>query len=103
MQSESPRRGRGRPRKIQTTTPPEISLEDRFPIPGGLYRERDFLGPGRIPISHSSLWNGVKSGIYPAPRRIGPNAVAWLGADLQKIIDGLKPIEPGQRGGGSKK
>jgi len=88
MQSEQPRRGRGRPRKTQTPTA-KCQCEEHFPSSGGLYREKDILGPGRIPISHTSLWAGVKAGTFPAPIRISENTVAWRGSDLREWLNRL--------------
>ena len=42
-----------------------------------------------IPVSRSSWFIGVKSGIYPAPLKIGARATAWRESDIVKLIDSL--------------
>ena len=42
-----------------------------------------------IPVSSSSWWAGVKSGIYPQPVKIGPRTTAWKVEDIRKLIDQL--------------
>ncbi|MDD5113009.1 MAG: AlpA family transcriptional regulator [Methylobacter sp.] len=48
--------------------------------------------PALIPIGRTSFLNGVKSGIYPQPVRLGgPNArtVAWRSIDIKNLIEKL--------------
>lgn len=42
-----------------------------------------------IPVSKSSWWAGVKSGIYPQSVKIGPRTTAWKVEDIRKLIDKL--------------
>lgn len=42
-----------------------------------------------IPISRTTWWRGVKSGIYPQPVRLTSSTVAWRASDIQKLLDGL--------------
>lgn len=44
----------------------------------------------RIPISRTSLYDGVKLGLYPAPVRIGKRTVAWRASDIDGLIKGFK-------------
>jgi len=44
--------------------------------------------PEKIPISKSSWWNGVKSGKYPAPRKLGARTTVWLEEDIERLISG---------------
>jgi predicted DNA-binding transcriptional regulator AlpA len=42
-----------------------------------------------IPISKSSWWNGVKSGKYPKPVKLGENTTVWKETDIRELIDRL--------------
>lgn len=42
-----------------------------------------------IPVGKSSWWNGVRSGRFPAPVRLGPNTTAWRVEDIQGLIESL--------------
>ncbi len=64
------------------------------PVPDvGLLRLAQILGdpkagiPPIIPISKSSWWNGVKSGKYPQPIKLGPRTTAWRAADVRRIAE----------------
>lgn len=39
-----------------------------------------------IPVSKSSWWNGVKSGKYPKPVKLGPRTTAWRVDDIRALI-----------------
>ncbi|MBF0383685.1 MAG: AlpA family phage regulatory protein [Magnetococcales bacterium] len=45
--------------------------------------------PAVIPVSNSSWWNGVASGIYPKPVKLGPRTTAWRVEDILKLIEKL--------------
>ena len=45
--------------------------------------------PALIPIGKTSFLNGVKSGIYPKPVKIGARSVAWKVADIQALAERL--------------
>jgi prophage regulatory protein len=54
----------------------------------GLLRLKSIIGPnGRLPISKSLWWSGVKSGRFPAPVKLGPRVTCWRSEDIQKLID----------------
>ncbi len=60
-----------------------------IPIPkSGLLRLSQILGdpkkgiPALIPISKSTWWNGVKSGLYPKPIKISKRCTAWLAEEV---------------------
>lgn len=58
-----------------------------------LYRVNEIAGPnGLFPISKSSWWAGVKTGLYPQPVRMGERITAWRAEDLEQLaqygIDG---------------
>jgi prophage regulatory protein len=50
-----------------------------------LLRLRDVLK--LIPISKSTWWAGIQSGIYPQPVYIAPRIPAWRRTDLEHIIE----------------
>ena len=41
----------------------------------------------KIPISRSAWLEGVRTGRYPKPVRLGPRTVAWRSQDIQALID----------------
>ena len=64
------------------------------PIPEtGLLRISQIVGdaktgiPPIIPVCKSSWWNGVRSGKYPQPIKLGPRTTAWRVADIRRIAD----------------
>lgn len=40
-----------------------------------------------IPVSKSAWWEGVKSGRYPQPVKLGPRITAWPVRDILKLIE----------------
>ena len=57
------------------------------PKPERLLRIREVLQ--RLPISRTSLYDGVKIGLYPAPVRIGKRTVAWRESEIDRLIKGF--------------
>jgi prophage regulatory protein len=43
--------------------------------------------PPIIPISRTTFLNGVKSGIYPKPVKLGARTTAWRVEDIRALID----------------
>lgn len=43
--------------------------------------------PALIPIGKTSFLNGVKSGLYPAPVKLGMRSVAWRVDDVKAMIE----------------
>lgn len=43
--------------------------------------------PPIIPIGKSSWWQGVKSGRFPKPVKLGPRITAWRVEDIRRLID----------------
>lgn len=39
-----------------------------------------------FPVSRSSWWEGVKTGKYPKPVKLGPNTTAWRLEDVRALI-----------------
>jgi prophage regulatory protein len=42
--------------------------------------------PALIPISRTSFLNGVKSGKYPKPVKLGERTTAWRVEDIRELI-----------------
>ena len=42
--------------------------------------------PAIIPISKSTWWDGVKSGRFPKPVKLGPRVTAWRVEDIRALI-----------------
>ena len=63
----------------------------------GFLRLRQILGdaqskpplPAIIPVCASTWWNGVKTGRFPAPVKLGPRTTAWRAEDIQALITKL--------------
>jgi len=57
-----------------------------------LLKLRDVIGDkkrgieGRIPMSHTKWYAGIKNGVFPPPVRIGCGSF-WRLSDIQKLID----------------
>ncbi|CAG0948664.1 hypothetical protein ANRL3_00054 [Anaerolineae bacterium] len=43
--------------------------------------------PAIIPVGRSSWLDGVKSGRYPRPVKLGPKTTAWRVADITALIE----------------
>lgn len=53
----------------------------------GFVRLSAFLGPDKpILISKSTWWEGVRSGRYPQPVKLGPRITAWRVEDIRDLI-----------------
>lgn len=48
---------------------------------------------GLIPVSEATWWEGVKSGRYPKPVRIGPRCVAWRVSDIARVIEEMNMLD----------
>ena len=42
--------------------------------------------PPIIPVKKSCWWNGVKSGRFPKPVKLGPRITAWRVEDIRTLI-----------------
>lgn len=40
-----------------------------------------------IPIGKSTWWNGVKSGRFPKPIKLGSRITVWRVEDIRKLLD----------------
>jgi predicted DNA-binding transcriptional regulator AlpA len=42
--------------------------------------------PALIPVSRSTWWGGVKTGRFPAPRKLGTRITVWDVRDIRALI-----------------
>jgi prophage regulatory protein len=47
--------------------------------------------PAIIPVKKSSWWQGVKTGRFPKPVKLGPRTTAWRCEDIKAYIDTHTP------------
>jgi predicted DNA-binding transcriptional regulator AlpA len=53
----------------------------------GLLRLSSILAPrGPIPVGKSTWWDGVKSGRFPQPVKLGPRVTAWRVEDIRALM-----------------
>ena len=53
----------------------------------GLLRLSSILAPkGPIPVGKSTWWDGVKTGRFPQPVKLGPRVTAWRAEDIRALI-----------------
>jgi predicted DNA-binding transcriptional regulator AlpA len=43
--------------------------------------------PAVIPVSKSTWWQGVKTGRFPKPIKIGPRITVWRVEDIRALIE----------------
>lgn len=54
----------------------------------GLVRVKSILAPaGPIPVSKSTWWDGVRSGRFPAPLKLGKGTTVWRAEDIWALIE----------------
>jgi prophage regulatory protein len=61
----------------------------------GFLRLRQILGdkkadppiPPLFPICKSSWWDGIRSGKYPKPLKLGPGTTVWRVEDIRRLIE----------------
>lgn len=49
--------------------------------------------PAVIPVCASTWWAGIKKGIYPAPKKIGPNTTVWAVESIRELIEKINEQE----------
>ena len=42
-----------------------------------------------IPVSRSTWYRGVSSGIYPKPVKLSENIVAWKSSDIARVVQSI--------------
>ncbi|MCU0937399.1 MAG: AlpA family phage regulatory protein [Gammaproteobacteria bacterium] len=45
--------------------------------------------PALIPVSKSTWWDGVCTGRFPKPVKLGPRTTAWRVEDIRALLDRL--------------
>ena len=59
--------------------------------------EGDYLRLGQVlelvPVSRSTWYRGVKSGIYPRPVRLSERTVAWKAVEIGCALRALENVE----------
>ena len=57
----------------------------------GLRRLKQIIAPhGPIPVSKSTWWEGVKTGRFPKPVKLGPRITAWKAEDIRRLVEEAK-------------
>ena len=54
-----------------------------------IYREPALIR--LIGVSRSTLWRWCRTGLFPAPIRLGPNSVGWRRTDVEAWLDSRSP------------
>ncbi len=49
-------------------------------------RKADPPVPPIIPVSKSTWWDGVRTGRFPAPVKLGPRITAWRVEDIRDLL-----------------
>ena len=58
----------------------------------GFVRLRDIIGRGRpLPFGKSTWWEGVRTGRFPQPVKLGPRITAWRDEDIRELIAQFTP------------
>ena len=45
-----------------------------------------------IPVSQSTWWDGVRTGRFPQPIKLGPKITAWKIEDIRRLIDSYSEL-----------
>ena len=53
--------------------------------------------PAVIPVGKSTWWEGVRTGRYPKPVKLGPHTTAWRVEDIRELIRTTKSAQGGGR------
>jgi len=82
----------------------EAEVDDIMPTvdfpQSGLIRIKHILHPnGPISVSKSTWWNGVKSGRFPQPIKLGPKTTVWRAKDILALIDNGVDVSENSGGG----
>jgi prophage regulatory protein len=61
---------------------------DTFLPATGFLRLSSILAPrGPIPVSKSTWWEGVRTGRFPKPQKLGPRITVWRVEDIRALIE----------------
>jgi excisionase family DNA binding protein len=73
--------------KLENSTISKQPTYHDFPRTGFL-RLSSILAPrGPIPVGRSTWWQGVKTGRFPKPIKLGPHTTAWKVEDIRDLIE----------------
>lgn len=50
-------------------------------------RTADAANPPIIPVSKTTWWDGVRTGRFPRPVKLGPRTTAWRVEDIRAFIE----------------
>ena len=65
-------------------------MSKRGPLPEeGLVRLPTVLD--HVPVGKSTWWEGVKSGRFPKPVKLGPRISAWRVEEIRTLIRSFRP------------
>ncbi len=66
--------------------PKDLKIQQFQELPqAGLLRIKQVLQ--LIPVSRSSWWQGVRTGKYPKPIKLGERTTCWKSEDLRNLIN----------------
>ena len=51
--------------------------------------------PAVIPVGKTSWWEGVKSGRFPKPVKLGPRTTAWSVEEIRALVRTLERVPGG--------
>jgi prophage regulatory protein len=73
--------------KIPSSNSAPEQTKDDLPRTG-FVRLASILAPqGPIPVGRSTWWQGVKTGRFPKPIKLGPRTTAWKVEDIRTLIE----------------
>ncbi len=73
--------------KIPNSNIAPAQINDALPRTG-FVRLNSILAPhGPIPVGRSTWWQGVKTGRFPRPIKLGPRTTAWKVEDIRNLIE----------------
>jgi prophage regulatory protein len=50
--------------------------------------------PAIIPVSRSAWWEGVRTGRFPKPIKLGPRTTAWTVNDIRDLVQKMSREAP---------
>ena len=83
-----------------------MSDKEEFPRTG-FVRLKQIISPGGpIPVGKSTWWKGCKSGVFPAPIKLGAGITVWRAEEIRALFgsadvsSGHEPLNKNGHGGG---
>lgn len=78
---------------------PETGLLRASQIVGRKATKRKPALPALIPVSRATWYDGVRTGRFPQPVRLGGTTVAWRAEDIRELIENGVPDAAGSAPG----